>query len=293
MAHGHFILDPEKNEDSVQIFRDYFRLSRPEATPDFLEEVLSAFSVLPYENISKIIKLNRHFNEDDKRIRLPEEVISDHISKKLGGTCFALTYFLQSILVQTGFKTYPVMADMRAGENIHTANIVLWKGRKFLIDPGYLLNHPMEIHSKRPRVYKTEFTGVELRFDPATDYYHLYTFDREEVRWRYRFKDQPVSWDAFFQYWQESFFKPGMHGINLTRLTPDGLIFVHNDFMRETSFSGKRNIKIKKNYHEAISRVFGIDKQIIEQAQAALSENLRLERDYGIFKPRKETHETR
>ncbi len=289
MAQNNFILDPKKNRDGVQMFREYFHLSRPETTPVFLEEILRAFSVLPYENISKIIKLNRHFSEEERRIRLPEEVISDHMSKQLGGTCFALTYFLQSILVQTGFETYPVMADMRAGENIHTATIVLWKGRSYLIDPGYLLNHPMEILPDRPRLYKTEFTGVELRFDPVTAYYHLYTFDREDLRWRYRFKNQPVAWRDFFHHWQQSFFKPGMHGISLTRLTPDGLIFVHKDFMRETSFSGKRNIKIKKNYHEAISRVFGIDKLIIEQAQAALRENLRLEREFGIFKPKKET----
>ena len=289
MLQNNFILDPGKNRDRVQIFREYFRLSRPETTPVFLEEILSAFSVFPYENISKIIKLNRHFNEKEKRIRLPEEVISDHISKNLGGTCFALTYFLQSILVQTGFETYPVMADMRAGENIHTAAIILWKGQKYLIDPGYLLNRPMEITPEQPRLYKTKFAGVELCFDPATNYYHLHTFDRNEVRWRYRFRDRPVPWNEFFHHWQQSFFKPGMHGISLTRLTPDGLIFVHNHFMRETSFSGKRNIKIKKNYHEAISTVFGIDKQMIEQAQAALRENLQLEREFGIFKPRKET----
>ena len=288
MTREDFLLNPQNNKCSVQTFREYFRLSRKEATPSYLEEILAAFSVFPYENISKIIKLNRNFVDEEKRMRLPEEVISDHISKKLGGTCFSLTYFLQSILVQSGFETYPVMAHMRAGENIHTANIVIWKGRKYLIDPGYLLNHPMEINPRHPRVYKTEFTGVELRLDPQTNFYHLYTFDRAEIRWRYRFKDYPVPWQEYFYHWQQSFFKPGMHGINLTRLTPEGLIFVHNDFMRETSFLGKRNIKIKKNYHEAISTVFGIDKQVIEQAQAALSENLRLEREFGIFKPPEE-----
>lgn len=288
MADSQFILNPAKNADSVQAFLEYFHLSLQRPDLRYLEELLSHFSTLPYENISKIIKLHNHFEEKENRIRLPEELIYDHILFRLGGTCFSLTYFLQSILVHHGFRTYPVMADMRAGNNIHTVNIVILDGRKYLIDPGYLLNHPMELNPERRRLYKTEFTGVELQFDAAAEFYNLFTFDSTGKKWRYRFKDHPVPWEDYFHHWQQSFFKPGMHGISLTRLTPDGLIFVHKDFMRETTLSGKRNIKIKHNYHEAVSGVFGIDKRLIEQAQAALEENLRRERELGIFIPKKE-----
>ena len=44
--------------------------------------------------------------------------------------------------------------------------------------------------------------------------------------------------------------------------------------MRETTFTNKRNFSIKRNYHWAIHENFGIDKQIVEQAQAALQDNL-------------------
>ena len=54
--------------------------------------------------------------------------------------------------------------------------------------------------------------------------------------------------------------------------------------MRETTFQGKRNINIKKNYHATIRDVFGIDPEIIERGQAALVENLAKERALGLFR---------
>ena len=281
-------LNPARHEDSVRAFHDYFHL--PADSPDlsYLGQILSAFARLPYENISKIIKLNRHFNQADRRIRLPEEVMEDHLDWHLGGTCFALTYFLQSVLLQNGFRSYPVMAHMRAGENIHTANVVVFRGKKYLVDPGYLLNHPMEINTDRPRFFKTPFTGVELQFDPVSGYYNVFTFDHTTLKWRYRFRDEPVSWGDFLRYWQASFFRPSMHGISLTRATPEGLIFVHKNFMREVRFGEKRNLKIKENYEQVIASVFGISPELVEQAQAALNENLRLEREWGLFKPGRE-----
>jgi hypothetical protein len=45
--------------------------------------------------------------------------------------------------------------------------------------------------------------------------------------------------------------------------------------MRETTFSGKKNFNVKRTLHAAIQENFGIDKQIVEQAEVALNENLR------------------
>ncbi len=279
-------LHPEAHTDSVDFFHEFFKLHAQNPRLDFLEKILGAFSRLPYENVSKILKLNRYFDEADRRIRLPEEVISDHVNRHLGGTCFALTYFLQAILIRNGFQTYPVMAHMRAGQNIHTANIVILGGKKFLVDPGYLLNHPMEFNPARRRLYKTAFTGVELRFDPGDGWYNLFTFDRAEVKWRYRFRDVPVSWAEFLRHWQASFFRPSMHGISLTRTVPGGLIFVHKNFMREVRFGEKRNIRFKKNDYALVSNIFGIREDLIAEAAAALNENLELERRWGVFKPK-------
>ncbi len=276
-------LIPEQHGDSVRYFRDFFQLHLGQPDLATLHKILEKFATIPYENISKIIKLSRSW-DSDQRLRLPEEVMDDHANFRLGGTCFSLTFFLETILLHQGFQCYPVMADMKAGRNIHCAILVLFDNRKFLVDPGYLLNTPLEINPQQPRIYRTPTAGVELQFNHELGCYQLFTFNRDKMTWRYNFMDRPCPPDEFLAHWQASFTKPSMHGICLTKIQNDGYIFIHKNFMRETTFISKKNFDIRQNYHQTIQQIFGIDEQLIEQARAALEFNLAKERELGLFK---------
>jgi arylamine N-acetyltransferase len=273
--------------DSVRQFMDRYKipLKRPDET--FLARILESFTNLPYENISKIIKWNEQFNQDN-RCRFPDEVISEHINYNLGGTCFSLTFFLQTILSTNGFVCYPVTATMRAGENIHCALIVLMNNKKYLVDPGYLLHRPMLIDPNHPRQYRTEHTGVELRFDKQSNRYHLYTFNYNEAKWRYSFIDKPASPEKFLNHWEESFHRNSMHGLCLTKIKKDGLIYIHKNFMRQSDMNGKKNYNIRQNYHETIHSIFCLDKDLVDRALAALQGNMKRERELGLFKGKHE-----
>jgi len=275
-------LIPEKHGDSVRYFREFFQLQLDRPDLPTLQKILEKFATIPYENISKIIKLSKSW-DGGQPLRLPEEVMDDHANFRLGGTCFSLTFFLETILLHHGFQCYRVMADMKAGRNIHCAVIVLLDHKKFLVDPGYLLSTPLEINPQKPRAYRTPTTGVELLFNRPLGCYQLFTFNKEKMTWRYNFVDRPCPADEFLAHWQASFTKPSMHGICLTKIQNDGYIFIHKNFMRETTFTAKRNYNIRQNYHQTIQEIFGIDKQLIEQAQAALEFNLAKERELGIF----------
>jgi len=280
-------LKPRDHTDSVRQFLRHFGLSARSPGLFFLQEILDNFAGIPYENISKIIKLNATWDSPDRRLRLPEEVLEQHLSSRLGGTCFSLTFFLQTILSQHGFQCYPVMADMRAGRNIHCCLMVILEDAKYLVDPGYLLTKPMALNPQKMKVYKTAFSGIDLRYDAATNWYHLYTFNNEKSTWRYRFQDRPTPPDEFLQHWQASFSWNSMHNICLTKVHKDGLLYIREAYMRETTFSGKRSYNIKENYHAVISERFGIDKQLLEQAQVALQSNLLEEKKRGLWTTRK------
>lgn len=280
-------LDPANHNDSVRSFLDFFRLSTTNPGLHCLREILEHFARIPYENLSKIINLNKSPDWESPQIRLPEEVMEDHISYRLGGTCFSLTFFLQSILTSSGFSCYPVMADMRAGRNIHCCLIAVLDSVKCLVDPGYLLTQPMELNHKKPKLFRNEFAGLELRYNAANQRYNLFTFDKNEVKWRYRFQDRPVPPDEFLRHWLHSFGRNSMHGICLTKVMPGGLVFVNRSFMRETTFTGKRNYNIKRNYHSAIHKTFEIEKDLVEQAQVALQENMQRKRQMGLWTPEK------
>jgi len=175
------------------------------------------------------------------------------------------------------------MGDMNAGKNIHCCLFVILDSIKYLVDPGYLLTLPMEINLQKPKVFRNEFSGVELRFHPSSAAYDLFTFNKKESKWRYRFRDRAVPSDEFLQHWLASFAWNSMHGICLTKVMKDGMLYIHKNFMRETTFSDKKNFNIKRNYHSAIHENFGIGKQIIEEAQAALQNNLEKEKELGLW----------
>lgn len=282
---------PENFKEAGNEFLSFYAISPKLPDVDYLQQILAAYTNLPYENVSKIIKLNNHFTSED-RIRLPDEVIADHEQFRLGGTCFSLTFYLQAILLHQGFSCYPVLADMRNLPNVHCALVVIMSGKKYLIDPGYLLTRPMQISKDNPRLYRTEHTGVELRFDREEERFHLYTFDRSQYKWRYRFLDQPAAPEQFLKYWHESFYKGTMHGIVLTKINPDGMIYMHNDYMRITTPEGQQKQRVKSDYIRVVEDRFGLQGELVERAQEALQRNLALERELGIFKP-KEKHATR
>jgi arylamine N-acetyltransferase len=284
-------LDPREHPDGAKTFMEAYGLAAGRPRLELFERLVEAFARLPYENISKIIKLNQR-RESSERIRLPEELMRDHLQERLGGTCFSLTFTLQTILSHNGFSCYPVMAHMRAGRNIHCGLVVLVDDMKYLVDPGYLLGRPVELDPRHPISFSNEFSRVELRFQPKESSYHLYTASEQERKWRYSFSDRPTSPREFLQHWQDSFTKNAMHGICLNRVTPKGLIYVRKKFMREITPGDKRNIDIKRNYHAAIQEAFGIRQDLVEQALAALEANMAWERERGLYRPKEGSYET-
>jgi len=274
------ILDPVQHFDGARRFFDHFR--PPERPPDLedLEQILSHFARLPYENLSKILKLSRDFSSPAK-IRLPLEIIEDHLQYHLGGTCFSLTFFLHTILLYRGYHPYPVIADMRNRPRTHCALIVVLQQRRYLVDPGYLLTRPMRIDPDRPRLYRSPAAGVELRFNPDDERYHLYTFNRQEIKWRYSFVDRPVSSAEFLGCWHDSFFQGGMHGLCLTRVEQKGLVYLHNNYLRVTTPGGVSKKRLRR-VEDAVEDLFGISPEWVERAKAAIPANMAREREHGL-----------
>jgi arylamine N-acetyltransferase len=277
------ILRPSDHYDAATEFLKFARMREGRPEERMLEEILRRFSRFPYENISKILKLNRKFLDPD-RIRTPCEVVEDHLRFRLGGTCFSLTFTLQTILERVGFTCYPVMAHMRSGDNTHCALVLWMAGRKYLVDPGYLLHRPLALDKDQRRIYHTTFSGVEVRFDARDEHYHLYTFNRVESKWRYRFQDRPVPPEEFLRHWLDSFYRPTMHGLCLSITTEEGLLYLHNDYFRRTTFDGKQTLRVKSDLPRFVEMRFGIPAELVEEAARALQENLRLEREYGLFR---------
>jgi arylamine N-acetyltransferase len=286
------LLNPFLHTAAAKGFHGHFGIASKKADIHYLKEILHHFSKFPYENLSKIIKHSRE-TEMLRKLRFPVEVMEGYVQNRLGGTCFSLTFFLETVLVHNGYRCYPVMADMKWSANSHCAVIVFLDDAKFLVDPGYLLNQPMRLADERPRVFDSEFTGVELVRRPDTGFCEVHTFNRTEMKWRYRFRDVPCPPDEFLRHWISSFSWNSMHGLCLTRTDRGRLIYIHKQFMRESSYSGKRNFNIKNDYHARIHAAFGIEPVTVERALSALEFNMARERELGLWKPKEKRNGTR
>ena len=275
-------LDPLNHRESVRQFLDFYHIKEEPPSLAFLGDILTHYAKLPYENISKIVKLHKNYIAAD-RIRLPDDVINDHAAHHLGGTCFSLTFTLQAILSEMNFLCYPFIAHMRNRPNAHCALIILLNGKKYLVDPGYLLNKPMELCKDSARLYRTEHTGVQLVYNQDDEYFNVFTFDRTNRTWRYQFLDTPLSMDKFLHYWWASFYWSGMRGICLTQVTRDGMVYVHNDYVQVQNLQGKQKGHVE-DIHRLVKETFNISPEWIERAQAAIPDIIVQGQSHGYYR---------
>jgi len=270
--------------NSVQEFNRKYSISIRNPSIDLLKEILYYFSGIPYENMSKIIKLYKNF-DDPVKIRFPDEVIEDHFKFNFGGTCFAVTYLLKTILAFHRFKGYIVMADMNWGKNVHCAFIVVHNSKSYLVDPGYLLNQPLYLSREKTVTTSTPFSKITLRYDKNNNSYNLYTFNNKNIKWRYRFVNKPVPEKEFLEFWVSSFNWNSMNAICIATVMKDKMVYIHRTFMRETTLYGKKNYNLKGNLPETISYLLKIDHLKIEEAIEALEKSKIIKQEKGIWKP--------
>ena len=284
MKHG--LNEKEHHFKAVKKFNHLFGISIGYPDVGRLRTILGHFSRFPSENISKIIK-NNHFYGVENRIRLPVEVMEGFRAHHLGGTCFSLTCFLETILTFHGYSCYPIMADMRYGKNVHCALIVILDGEKYLADPGYCLNQPVPVTGKDSVLFKNEFLGIELLFDSEDQIYHLHTYTQKEKKWRYQFRDIPIAGEEFLNHWLASFSWNSMHGLCLYKLEKNKMTYIHKYFMRETGPEKKRNFNIRDQYHKTIHELFQISPDLVEEALTAVEDNMARDRESGLWVPKK------
>ncbi len=270
----------DRNISADSLFFGHFGIATGDPDLDLLKAVVSSYSQVPYENVTKII---RKFNESNPELRLrgPEEVMNGFVERHTGGTCFSLTWCLGAILTSAGYKCYPAMADMKR-RNIHCALVVRIGAKKYLVDPGYLLGDPVEL-TGNPVIIPTSFGKVELRPRGAASY-DLFTIAGGEKSWRYRLRITPVSKSTFFKHWQASFALPMMNSLQLTKLTADGHLYIRDHHLRLRREDMKFNENIRADLEQRIETEFGIPGDIIAEARGLIErikEGWRIQKQAG------------
>ena len=115
----------------LDAFFDWAKISAKSSARDNLQSVVQAFSALPYENITKIIRLHESGNPDQAR-RCPGEVLREDFMPDFGLTTAALAEALK-VSRQT---INEILRERRA----ITPMMALRLSRLFATSPEFWLN---------------------------------------------------------------------------------------------------------------------------------------------------------
>jgi arylamine N-acetyltransferase len=253
---------------NVRRFFDRYDLFCTSADLQFLRQLAKAYSNLPYENVTKILK-SRSGSVSEEKFRRTEEVLTDHFNWNTGGTCFSLCNALEEILISCGFPAFIAMADMHYGANIHCAIIVTAAGSRYLLDPGYLLHDPIPL----PKVqisHQTSMNTIVLK-NEGKENYSLFTEENGIQRWRYRLRALPVLRSEFEKHWLHSFSLNSMEAVMLTRMNETGRLYYRKNRLEIVEPKHRTSQKITIADSRMLSTMFGVPTDLILQAQKAIS----------------------
>ena len=232
-------------------------------------QVVHAFSRLPYENLTKIIKFDA-FGDPQRARRSPRETLADHQSFGAGGTCFSLTALLLSLVRSLGFRAEPLLADRPYGQDTHSA-LVVWLGeRPHLLDPGYLILEPLALDTTGSRRLRTAFN--ELLLVPQGDgRLELHTVQGRSETYRLTFKTQPADAGVFLKAWDASFGWDMMRYPLLTRVADRRQLYLQGArFQVRTDHGVEREQVSREGLPAHLSRQFGVASELTTRALRVL-----------------------
>jgi arylamine N-acetyltransferase len=250
-------------------FNAHFGLSAEGSHRQQLERLLTAFAELPYENITKIIKLAEAGCPERAR-RGPDEVIRNHIEWGTGGTCYSLTCTLMRLVRGLGWEAAYILADRRYGQNTHCALLVWIDGIPHLVDPGYLLAAPIALPSREERI-ETGISSLVLAPESKIQKLNLSTIRRGTRTYRLTYKTAPVDEGEFLKAWGASFSFDMMKYPLLARTNGSQQIYLRGSHLQMDDYALRQTRQIPEEQLIAnIAEAFRISPSVVERAVSVL-----------------------
>jgi hypothetical protein len=228
---------------------------------------MKAFSILPYENLTKILKSDSVISASSA-MRYPDELLGDFLKWGTGGTCFSLTAAVVAVFEALGIIAHPVLADRHYGPDTHCGISVTGdSGQVFLLDPGYLVFEPIPVPREIPVTIGNGFNRIELNPLASGARVELYTIVRNNRKLRLTFKMEQVGDEAFRRAWEQSFAFEMMHYPVLTSIVNGAHLYIQGNSLsiRDDQKTIRRTLT-KENEIEYITAMLGIHREIVIKA---------------------------
>jgi arylamine N-acetyltransferase len=231
-----------------------------------MHNIADAFSKIPYENLTKILKSDGVINVRSA-MRYPDELIGDYLRWGTGGTCFSLTAAIIAVYNACGIEAHPVLADRHYGVDTHCGLILVTAAGVHLLDPGYLLFIPTLLPSLSKSSVNTGYNTIELVPLPGGEKLELYTVVKGNRKLRLVYKTAPVSAERFEKAWETSFKWEMMTYPVLTRVSAGQHQYIQgNKLAIRTDEKTHRMELTTENEVDYIANNLGINREIVKKA---------------------------
>jgi len=236
-----------------------------------VDQVGRAFSAMPYENLTKIIKAGTVVTPRSA-MRLPDEVISDHLQWGCGGTCFSLAAAMIAIFDALGIEAHPILADRHYGTDTHCGLVVMHNRSTLLLDPGYLLFIPTPLPERTTVSVALGYTTIELQPSDDGSRIDLVTVVSGSRKTRLTYKRSPVDPETFERAWVASFAWEMMTYPVLNRCAAGEHIYLQGSTLAVRSALGTTRTRLGLKEQAAfIGDSMGISREIVVNAWRAMN----------------------
>lgn len=242
--------------------------SAPQKT--VVEQTARAFSMVPYENLTKIIKTDALVNHQSA-LRFPDEVLSDHLRWGTGGTCFSLTAAIIAVYGALGIEAQPLLADRHYGTDTHCGLVVMHENATLLIDPGYLFFVPTPLPEITTVAVALGYTTIELCPIDGGRRVELVTIVKGSRKLRLTYKRAPVDPETFVKAWEASFAWEMMTYPVLTRCTAGEHLYMQGASVALRTAQKTTRSKLDPSEQMVfIGSTMGISREVITKAWGVL-----------------------
>ncbi len=241
-------------------------VSSDSAQKQKVEAVARLFSTIPYENLTKIIKSDVLVNARSA-LRYPDELLNDWIRWGTGGTCFSLTAAMVAVYNCMDIEAHPVLADRHYGVNTHCALAVVLPDGVYLLDPGFLLYHPVIFPTLTPVSVNTGYNIIELIPKENGSRIEMYTIVKGSRKMRLLYKSAFIDAVQFEKAWESSFAWEMMNYPVLTRVSASQHIYLQGDALsvRNAERTNRQKMTTDEQF-KFISGTMGINPEITRKA---------------------------
>ncbi len=258
-----------------RILQHFGMTAQPPRTLETLQHLVASYTrALPWESASRILRRARREKASACAI-LGADFWESHFAHGTGGTCYESNYAFFGLLRRLGYEGYLTINDMGAAIGCHSAIVVLFDGRKYLVDVGFPLYTIIAINANKET--KAECPIMNYKLSPqGGNRYQLRRESHPRVH-SFLLRDEPVADADYRAISIHDYRHDGGQFLNevvIHKVVDDQLWRFHSDvrpFCTQQFVDGERRDQALGDDPAAeLAEKFGIARAVVAEAMGVL-----------------------